>query len=392
MRVICGTIAGDMAKVAAILGVCLATVLTCGGIVHGQSSRNHPVARKFDEFGKGSHCDLTARLDNFAIELQNNPTWRGAVIAYGPDVEGLPIRYLDLVKEYFVNARGIVEDRLTMIYGGRNDELTQLKFQLWIVPKGAAEPKPQKFETNVETMRGLLGEWQSNDDFGAVYEADGEAGIPEVPDAAFADILNHQKNAIGYVVVQAGKDLTPGAWRKLAQQEIDDLKPYKIDENRIKMVLGGHQTETKIQFWIGPKDEPPPVADAGPEAPLDKAVKVGDFYNYGLNESNQNAIFARLEELLRNDKNLRAFLVVRLDPAANQEVYDDEQPQPVDLSKIAEKWRLELAKTHKIGPDRFIVLFSPSDSDYLSLWIVPNGVPLPDPTEPEIVDDAGVKP
>ena len=377
-----------MPKVAAILGFCLVMVLMCGSIVNAQKQ---PAARKFDELGKSSHCDITARLDNFAIELEKNPASQGAIIAYGPEVEGLAVRYLDLLKGYLVNARGLAEDRFTMIYGGRNNELTQLKFQLWIVPKGAAEPKPHKFETNVDTMRGLLAEWQASDDFGAVYEGEGEVGIPEVPHAAFADILNVQKNAIGYVVVQAGEDLTPGAWRKVAQQEIDTLKPYKIDESRIKMVLEGRQKETKVQLWVSPKDEPPPVADAGPEPPLDRAVKVGDFYDYGLTERNQNAIFARLEELLRSDKNMRAFLVVRLDPEANEEVYEGE-PEPVDLSKIAEKWRLELAKTHKIGPDRFIVLFSPSDSDYMSLWIVPNGVPLPDPKEPEIVDDAGSKP
>src|SRR5689334_5247589 len=113
-----------MPKAAAILGFCLVTVFACGSIVYAQK---RPTARKFDELGKSGHCDLTAHLDNFAIELENNPTSRGAVIAYGPEVEGLPVYYLDLLKNYFVNSRGLPEDRLTTIYGGRNSELTQLK-------------------------------------------------------------------------------------------------------------------------------------------------------------------------------------------------------------------------------------------------------------------------
>src|SRR5262245_12901464 len=120
-----------MSKVAAILGFCLATVLTCGSFAQAKKSKTRPVARKLDEVGKSGYCDITARLDNFAIELQKNPTSRGAVIGYGPDVEGLhsAVHYLDLFKEYFVNTRGLEEDRFTMIYGGRNNELTQLKFE-----------------------------------------------------------------------------------------------------------------------------------------------------------------------------------------------------------------------------------------------------------------------
>src|SRR3712207_9278478 len=41
------------------------------------------VARKIDEFGRVGGCDHSARLDNFAIELQNAPGSVGHVIAYG---------------------------------------------------------------------------------------------------------------------------------------------------------------------------------------------------------------------------------------------------------------------------------------------------------------------
>jgi hypothetical protein len=55
-----------------------------------------------------------------------------------------------------------------------------------------------------------------------------------------------------------------------------------------------------------------------------------------------------------------------------------------------EKWQLELAKTHKIGLDRFIVWFTPAgkfEGSHLQLWIVPRGQPLPNPNRDEAVPE-----
>ena len=48
-----------------------------------------PKARKFDEYGNIRFNDEKARLDNFAIQLQNEPTSQGYIIGYGScDAEG----------------------------------------------------------------------------------------------------------------------------------------------------------------------------------------------------------------------------------------------------------------------------------------------------------------
>ena len=44
--------------------------------------RSKPPARKFDEFGTVKLRDRKARLDNYGIELQNDPTAQGPIIAY----------------------------------------------------------------------------------------------------------------------------------------------------------------------------------------------------------------------------------------------------------------------------------------------------------------------
>src|SRR5215207_612018 len=130
-------------------------------------------------------------------------------------------------------------------------------------------------------------------------------------------------------------------------------------------------------------------------------------------ERNQTAVITRLTEILRTEKTARVFLVVRLEQPIPEEPGEDiessavQEPAPadpaqeppaepieevksIDLTKLVEKWQLELAKTHKIGADRFIVWFTPAgeyEGSHLNLWIVPRGQPLPDPNEVEAVPE-----
>jgi hypothetical protein len=356
-----------------------------------------PRASRFDQFGKIGHCDLGARLDNFAIQIQNMRGSQAAIVAYGPDGEGPGTgRYLlSLIEDYLVNSRGLNPDRLKTIYAGRNTDPTLPAIELWVVPKGAAPPEPQKHETHPESFQGLFADEARSDDFDQYFEEEMGPGIPETTDASFADILHQQKNATGYVVVYSGEDLTPGAWRRLAQNQIDYFKAFKLEANRFKMIFGGHQKETRLQLWISP-DGAPPVKDAGSEVSPAKTIKVGDFYAGNLQfERNQTAILTRLADILRLDKTVRVFLVVRLEQPSQEEEIPEiptepiEGPEPVDLTKLVEKWRLELANTHKVSADRFIVVFAPPrefEASQLSLWVVPKGQPLPDPNESEEED------
>jgi hypothetical protein len=95
-----------------------------------------PPARKFDEYGNIRFNDEKARLDNFAIQLQNEPTAQGYIIGYGAcDAEGLT--RANRAKDYLVNTRGIDAGRLVTTDAGC---LPNLQVQLWIVPQGATPP------------------------------------------------------------------------------------------------------------------------------------------------------------------------------------------------------------------------------------------------------------
>jgi hypothetical protein len=95
-----------------------------------------PPAVKFDEYGNIKFNDEKARLDNYAIQLQNQPGSQGYILAYGSCAGEAQAR-ADRAKDYLVNTRGIDAGRLVTIDGGCRSDLT---VELWIVPTGATAP------------------------------------------------------------------------------------------------------------------------------------------------------------------------------------------------------------------------------------------------------------
>jgi hypothetical protein len=96
-----------------------------------------PIAERFDEYGNIRFNDEKARLDNFAIRLQQDPTAGATIIVYG-SCAGEAQQRGDRAKDYLVNTRGIEAGRITVVDGGCRADLT---VQLWIVPSGATAPQ-----------------------------------------------------------------------------------------------------------------------------------------------------------------------------------------------------------------------------------------------------------
>src|SRR5215510_2197636 len=94
--------------------------------------------RKFDEYGNIRFNDEKARLDNYAIQLQNEPTATGVIIVYGT-CEGEGVARGNRAKDYLVNTRGIDAGRLTVVDGGCKAEL---KVELYVCAQGATQPTP----------------------------------------------------------------------------------------------------------------------------------------------------------------------------------------------------------------------------------------------------------
>lgn len=97
--------------------------------------------RRFDEFAEIARNDEKARLDNFAIELQNDPTSTAYLIVY-PGQRGRPGQVQTQktrIVDYLVNSRGFDGRRIVTIVGPQGGDM---RVELWSCPQGAAAPTP----------------------------------------------------------------------------------------------------------------------------------------------------------------------------------------------------------------------------------------------------------
>src|SRR5829696_845711 len=94
-------------------------------------------SKRFDEFPSIAFDDDKARLDNLAIELQNNPGATGYIIAYAgrSSRAGEADRMTKRAADYL----SISRDRIVTINGGYRESNS---FELWLVPQGAEPPRP----------------------------------------------------------------------------------------------------------------------------------------------------------------------------------------------------------------------------------------------------------
>jgi hypothetical protein len=101
-----------------------------------------PNPTRFDEFGELQRDDEKARLDVFAIELQNSPGAQGYIIGYGGRNRryGTGAQRAERAREYVVNTRGIEASRIVTLDGGARPAGAT---ELWIVPPGATPPRPR---------------------------------------------------------------------------------------------------------------------------------------------------------------------------------------------------------------------------------------------------------
>ena len=97
--------------------------------------------KHFDEYSKVAVTDESARLDNFAAELENNQDFTGYVIAYA----GRRARAKEAeansnqIKNYLVRKRGVDANRVVVIDGGHREESS---IELYVVPRSLPPPIP----------------------------------------------------------------------------------------------------------------------------------------------------------------------------------------------------------------------------------------------------------
>ena len=96
----------------------------------------------FDDFENIPRNDEKARLDNYGIALQNDPTSTAYVIIY-PGKSSKPREvqsHAARIVDYLVNSRQMDQRRIVTLVGPKRNEL---KVELWVTPRGATPPNPQ---------------------------------------------------------------------------------------------------------------------------------------------------------------------------------------------------------------------------------------------------------
>lgn len=97
--------------------------------------------KHFDEYLKRAVMDESARLDTFAVELQNNQGFTGYVLAYAGRRArvGEAQTNANEIKSYLIKKRGIEPNRVVAVDGGHREQST---IQLYLVARDLPPPVP----------------------------------------------------------------------------------------------------------------------------------------------------------------------------------------------------------------------------------------------------------
>jgi hypothetical protein len=127
-------------------------------LVTARGAADNP--RKVDEYGAINCEDEMARLDNYAIELQNAPAARAIVILYGGrrDTRRDEVQARMAYIRYYLSAnRGLDKGRIEVFNGGFRERLTT---ELYLIPAGADAKlliNPTVSQKDVRYRRGKVG-------------------------------------------------------------------------------------------------------------------------------------------------------------------------------------------------------------------------------------------
>jgi hypothetical protein len=413
------------------------------------------VAAKFDEYGNLRHCDLTARLDNFAVTLQNTPGATGYIIGYDSSKKGLRRNQgawqIKSAHYYLTYERGVDAGRVVAVNGGQRD-IEETLTELWIVPEGATPPVAAAATTNNNGSQEFSGQFDVYATDENIYRDTVEMGWTEsqIAYGQFAGKLKQQPESVGYLVIRPSKNSLPGAWRRIARRDEDILhRDHQVETARLKSINGGTSDDetASVELWILPKNAPPPVASATEkiekknESQSGVAFKLNthDFYTYfSGDQAEESWMLENLAEMLRENPRASAYIVARemveweapadenvaatnveqlalSSPqqqdaanadaagaaavvAGNEASAKEEAEAKVSAKELAERWKTALSTKFGIDAQRIVILQGRQMwqlQGRLTTWIVPEKATAPDPlardTDEPEDDEAGVE-
>ncbi len=211
-------------------------------------------ARKFDEFGDIEASDLIARLDNLAVQVQQEPGSKAFLIVYRTkrDLQGLSNRYAHRMRSYLINSRGLPADRIVVVDGGVALCLSQ---ELWIARPGTA-PKPREdvytsfYQPSIYKFDEHYYQTEKPDPDMISYWADAPEDLISYLEA-FGEALLKNRKLVAYLVAFRDARDSKGVTQRMLRTERDFLiKEFRIAPSRIKTIDGGYRQSRTMELWI----------------------------------------------------------------------------------------------------------------------------------------------
>ena len=121
------------------------------------SSSSAQKYERFDGFGDVDCEDEMAHLDNFAVQLQHEPTLTGYIMVYGGQMRkrGDPKARASRMKDYLTRNRGIDAKRVVTIIGGYREEV-EVELLIWPASAGVPQASPTIQQKNVKYISGRI--------------------------------------------------------------------------------------------------------------------------------------------------------------------------------------------------------------------------------------------
>ena len=272
-----------MSRSRLVLRASLLLLIMTGTVYLAFPQSENQTARKFDEFGDINYSYLIARLDNFAVQLMNEPNAKGFIVIYRTqrDLPGLNHSLAMRMKDYLVETRGLPRERVVSVDGGVAENLVQ---ELWIVPSGTA-PIPRS-DARVGYLQDPDTAWKFNEvsfvpvnqyrRFGLSYNRAAEVEYLE----AYANEVRKKQNRLACIIAYAQYNRRPplvdyaGDYEPIREVRLDPpgtarkqlirqrellMKDYALPASTIKTIDGGYRKRRAIEYWIVPEGEPLPL-------------------------------------------------------------------------------------------------------------------------------------
>ena len=195
-----------------------------------------------DEFPTVACDDFLARIENFLIELQNNPDSQGYAVVSGSSEETRRKAGYELIIKGAVALRNFDKNRIISV---RGKAAKDLQVQFWSVPPGAKKPDFKETEWDFvfppQTKAFKFRDDNTNDDI-----------CPPTPfETIYAEYLNANPRARGHIVIYAKSLKKYNELKMAAKNLLKDVPTSRLRFFHVRQERS--ENYANVEYWIVPR-------------------------------------------------------------------------------------------------------------------------------------------